>query len=432
MRLVENLLLKTTRWSVSFVLILCLFPLFLGVLPGWKKMQSDFPNYFVSASLIANNENVDSLYHGSWFQNQIYQHGLTERGKFSPFPPPSALILVPFTGFDPLTAKRIGLVFNLLLILPITLLISRIAGIQMIGSLILLLLSGIALVNNLFLGQMYLLLLFMLFSAYFFLLKRSASSTGIFLGSGIAIKYFPLVFFPTLLAERKWKTMLSTVIVFFLIHLITVLLVGTHAYKDFFNTVFFQHLNGNLEGQSAWSVSFQSWNSLGHRLFLYDNIENPNPVFPSLLSYSIFKYSILLGLLSASGYLLMKYKGQADFTEASLALSSITVLTLSPAGATYHGILLLFPVTLMTAVLLVREKLKSWIFLLVLLSLIGFLPSFLEKTELFTQSILFKYMRLWIHFTMYLFIYFTLWKICHAYPHVEHKVSANDSGNDRQ
>ena len=98
-----------------------------------------------------------------------------ERGKFSPFPPPSALILVPFTGFDPLTAKRIGLVFNLLLILPITLLISRIAGIQMIGSLILLLLSGIALVNNLFLGQMYLLLLFMLFSAYFFLLKRSAS-----------------------------------------------------------------------------------------------------------------------------------------------------------------------------------------------------------------------------------------------------------------
>ena len=32
-----------------------------------EKMQSDFPNYYVSANLIANGKTVDSLYHADWF-----------------------------------------------------------------------------------------------------------------------------------------------------------------------------------------------------------------------------------------------------------------------------------------------------------------------------------------------------------------------------
>lgn len=391
-------------------------------------MQSDFPNYFVSACLVAENQNTDSLYHKPWFQEQIYKHGMIETGKFSPFPPPTAFVLLPFTGFDSMTAKRIWLIFNVLLIIPIILLMKRISGLSVSGSAIIFLLTGIALVNNLVLGQLYLVILFLLFSGYFFLLKGYAGSTGIVLGTGIAAKYFPLVFIPTLVIEQRWKSLLSTGIVFLLINLLSVAVLGKQVYLDFFRSVLFQHLDGNLEGQSPWSASFQSWNSLGHRLFLPDKFENPNPVVESVALFYVFKYGILICTITASAWLFYKYKHQPDFVEGSLSLISITMLMLSPAGATYHGLLLLFPVTLMGTVLLGREKLRGWLVQLSILGLIGFLPPVLEKMNLSTVNLLFIYQRLVLYLAMYFTVYFQLLSIYRHQPVNPIKVKSPEPG----
>ena len=411
-----QLFLKPGKWIFPVIIVLCLFPLLLGVLPGWKKMQSDFPNYFVASSIVIEGQNADSLYHSEWFQNQLYSHGFSEQGKFSPFPPPTAFILLPFVGFDALTAKRIWLIFNLLLIIPIVLLMSRIIGLSGPMSLLIFLLSGMALVNNLYLGQMYLLLLLILFTSYFLVLKGYASSTGFFLGTGIAIKYFPVVFIPTLISERRWKTLLASFFVFLMLNILAFIILGSKVYADFLDNVLFQHLNGNLDGQSPWSSSFQSWNSLGHQLFLYDNNENPHPCFPSEKMYVVFKFLIYAFTLISGAYLYFKYRKQPDFIEASLSLTSMTILFLSPATASYHGLLLLFPITLMGNILLVRGNARGFILLIFLTGLIGFLPWLLEVLSIRSTSLVLAYTRLWLNTILYVVIYFQLFNYSKGNP----------------
>lgn len=411
MQFAEDLLFRTSKKSIGLLLILSLFPFVYGIIPGWKKMQSDFPNYYVSANLIANGKAVDSLYRADWFQNQIYSHGISEQGKFSPFPPPTALILTPIAGFDALSAKRIWLVFNILLLLPIVLLLHRISGLSISGSLILLLSCGVGLVNNFMLGQMYLLLLFILLSAYFFLLRGNAGSTGLLLGGGIAVKYFPLVFVPTLIAEKRWKSLASTAVMIALIHSVCMGIMGLQVYKEYILDVLFQHLNGNLSGQSSWSASFQSWNSLGHQLFLSHDVFNPKPLMNSLVCFYFVKYGIplLVGIFTARLFFL--YKKQVDFIEASLAMVSVAVLLCSPAGATYHGILLLFPLGLQCRILIDRKMTNGILLVLFNLLLIGYLPPLLEKLTVAQYNLFFTYTRLWLYMSLYILMHWQLYKI---------------------
>jgi hypothetical protein len=93
-----------------------------GILPGGQRhparmqMQSDFPNYYTSAKLVSTQANLDSLYNNRWFNEQIKKQGMEMEGKFSPFTPPTAFVMLPFVSLDPLTAKRTWMIVNILLI----------------------------------------------------------------------------------------------------------------------------------------------------------------------------------------------------------------------------------------------------------------------------------------------------------------------------
>src|SRR5216684_9243131 len=80
-----------------------------GVAPAMSKIDSDFPGYFTAAKIVADGGNVERLYDDSWFQGQMrrYELGKASAGKFSPFPPPTALLLVPLTQLEPLNALRV-------------------------------------------------------------------------------------------------------------------------------------------------------------------------------------------------------------------------------------------------------------------------------------------------------------------------------------
>lgn len=383
-------------------LLLLIFPVSKGIVPGWRSVQSDFPNYYVSARLATEGRGGDSLYFNSWFQQEIYRYGMEEQGKFSPFPPPTAFVMLPVAGFDPLTAKRIWMIINVLLSVLGVFLLGRIAGISRLQAGILFLLTGIGLVNNLLLGQFYILLLVCLLGGYFFIRKGWPAGSGLLFGTGIAIKYFPVVVLPTLLFEKKYKTIWWTLAVIAVLNLVAVLVFGMQVYVRFFENVFFAHLDGRLEGQSAWAPAFQSWNALGHRLFLKDAIENPEPWIHSPVLFFFLKYGIILGVLLLTASTFKKIRKHPLFTEASLALVSMTAILLSPAGATYHGLLLLFPAALMGQVFAEEEKYLSWIPWIVFLALIGYLPPLISKITVSTGNNLLLFPRLWLQLGLYI------------------------------
>src|SRR6267142_5196678 len=80
-----------------------------GIVPALSKIDTDFPNYLTAAKIVADGGNTDRLYDNGWFQEQMrrYQIGKASAGEFKPFPPPTALLLVPLARLKPLDALRV-------------------------------------------------------------------------------------------------------------------------------------------------------------------------------------------------------------------------------------------------------------------------------------------------------------------------------------
>ena len=98
-----------------------------GMVPAMSKIDSDFPNYFTAAKIVADGGDVERLYDNSWFQGQMrrYQIGKPSEGKFAPFPPPTALLLVPLTRLEPLNALRVMTGVSTLCLVCSTILLAR-------------------------------------------------------------------------------------------------------------------------------------------------------------------------------------------------------------------------------------------------------------------------------------------------------------------
>ena len=85
--------------------------------PAWRTLKSEFPNYYLAAELYHQNIPLDRVYEWTWFQRQN-DHLQVREGlvSFAPNPPSSILPLLPLTRLTPLAAKRVWIVFNLVLL----------------------------------------------------------------------------------------------------------------------------------------------------------------------------------------------------------------------------------------------------------------------------------------------------------------------------
>src|SRR5580658_10527594 len=106
------------RWRaiVEWVLLASLLATLVGhsLLPAWKSLNSEFPNYYLAASLYRERIPLDRIYEWTWFQRQNDHLGVRDGlVSFAPNPPTLILSLVPFTTLKPLAAKRVWLVLNL-------------------------------------------------------------------------------------------------------------------------------------------------------------------------------------------------------------------------------------------------------------------------------------------------------------------------------
>jgi hypothetical protein len=407
-KLLKLLFIDRSIYSLSLCFALGVFQLYVGIIPGWKHTQSDFPNYYVSSKLIVEGKELNKIYDDDWFNQQIRNYGIEEQGKFSPFPPPTAFILLPLVSFEPLTAKRIWLILNIGLLLYCASLIQKIIKWKYINALNLLLLSGIALANNFFLGQMYLLLLALILSGYLLIMGEKKFSGGIIWGIGAAIKYFPVILLPPFFNKQNRKIILSTLLSIILINLIGLFAFGIDVYKTFFRSVLFNHLDGHIAGQSQWSFAFQTWNSFLSNLFLYDSIENPAPLISSVTAFYFAKYFIYSSLIGLAIWVYRKTKSMKSVKEIALILLSATSLALLPISASYHFLLLLFPLVLLIKIC--SEGYNKILLLIILFAAIGFIPPLINKLYVYIPTLL-AYARLWLVTFFFLTIVFFLWKL---------------------
>jgi hypothetical protein len=367
-----------------------------GLIPAWNNINSDFPNYYTSSRLLIEGNDLSKIYNDNWFQSQINRYGINEKGKFSPFPPPTIFIMVPAAIFNPLTAKRIFLIVNIILLLGAGYIFKKISSFKFIICLDIILLSGAALMNNFLFGQSYLLLLFLIILGYYYLIKDNDGSAGILWAISAVVKYFPVIYIPLLVIKKRWKLLGWLILSTLIINLIVFFAIGWEVYYEFFSHVLFSHLNGKLSGQSQFAIQFQSWNSLLRNLFIFDPIENKYPLINSPFLFNTSRIIIYLFFIAITSVVIYKVKNDKHFYEYSTALLTILLLVLSPASATYHLLLLSFPLVLL---LIAADNPMPDIYGIAIISiyiLIGFTPFVISKLTFLNNIPYTSYYHLWL------------------------------------
>jgi hypothetical protein len=392
--------MRNAKWFSIFLLtVLSIFHFYYGIIPAWTRINSDFPNYYVSSKLLLEGKEFENIYDDEWFQQKINEYGISEPGKFSPFPPPTAFIMIPIASISPLAAKRAYIIINLIALFFIVYLLKKISGFSFIGSFNIILLSGAALVNNFLFGQFYLILLLLILLGYLNLIKNNETSAGISWGIGAAVKYYPLIYLPILFFKKRWETLISFTTTVIFINLAALIFFGAEAYVFFFKKVLLSHFNGELSSQSEYAVQFQSWNSFLRNLFAYDSAENTSPLISSLFLFNFSRVIIYLFFTAAAFFVLNRLKVSREFIPAAVIVLSLLVFVLSPASATYHLLLMILPVVLLLKHSGKNNKFSSAIILLYIL--IGFLPFFINKMGSSNFPLFLKYYRLWLEVILF-------------------------------
>ncbi|MGE5412411.1 MAG: glycosyltransferase family 87 protein [Clostridiales bacterium] len=400
----KSSILKVQKYG--FVKIIIIIPLLFfqiryGIIPAWNEINSDFPNYYTSAKLILEGRDVSRIYDDIWFQKNISSYGIIEQGKFSPFPPPDAFIMIPAAYSQPLAAKRAFLIFNIILTSFTAFTIKKNSGLSYVSSYIIILLSGAALSNNLLLGQFYLILITMTLYGYRHFLKNAGYSAGILWGAGSALKYFPVIFLPVILMKKDWKTLFSMIITLVLINAAALIVMGMEVYVQFFQKVLVSHMNGNLSNQSNYAVSFQSWNSFLRNVFVYNMYENISPDFNSLEAFYIVRSAVYFGFITGTLVVLYRLRNNGNIIPYSTVIISLLAFVLSPASASYHLLLLVLPVILLLRLASDMHSFYS-IYFVVLYAAIGFSPFFLSKVNKEVAGLFLVYTRLWMIVIFYI------------------------------
>ena len=121
-----------------------------------RQIKWDFPNYYVSSRLLLEGEHPSRFYNNTWFETKAHEIGIETPSRFRPFPPITSLIMLPLAKLQPLPAKQIWVLFNVLVLVFVIYLVGKICQFDRTLSAFLVLLSGASLAINFHLGQLYL------------------------------------------------------------------------------------------------------------------------------------------------------------------------------------------------------------------------------------------------------------------------------------
>ncbi|WP_431165831.1 glycosyltransferase 87 family protein [Tenacibaculum halocynthiae] len=324
-------------WLVfSFIIII-----WKGVIPGSKKVNTDFNNYYTASKLVLEGKSIHKFYNNDWFYKQAQNLGIKSGAKFSPFPPITAYAYIPLTIWKPLTAKRIWLLINIFILIIVPFRIRKISDWSLNKSILFLSLFTIPLASSLYQGQLYLIIGFILLETIRQIYtKKKKFPIGSVIGVAASLKYIPILFLGYIIRSQKKTTILLSAFLAIIIPSLFIYWKDNQAYSSFFQH-FQSHIQGNLPGQGKYAINFQSIDSLLNNLFIYGSIKNPFPIINASILKPIIKYSLFAGIVSFLFLLFKKNKFQT--TPLFVSICIIGIFIMLPASASYHFFLLLFP-----------------------------------------------------------------------------------------
>jgi hypothetical protein len=361
--------LSHNRIGAALVVVLSALFLYFGcykaiVQPqGGFQHAGDFANYYTASRLALAGKAADlKMYEHFWFQNEIekyfpprgFQHGTL--GSFIPFPPSTVLLMMPLAWLFPAAAKISFVAINIVLAAGIILMLGKVTKLPLRLVAVLVLLSGISLWSNVREGQMYALLTFAISAALFLEQRGKHFVAGVFLGALLPIKYFTALFVIYFLVQKNFRLVGGAIIASIVVIGAGIVFTSVRLNEYYIAAILPQHLAGNI--QNPFAANFQSFHSLLKRLFVPNESLNPHPLanVPFLASWVTVTIPIIfLGIIVAA---VRSVAWRSGVYEMWYVVSLLVVygLVTSPASASYHLVLLVIPVVLISAIAMESER----------------------------------------------------------------------------
>jgi Glycosyltransferase family 87/WD40-like Beta Propeller Repeat len=334
---------------------------------AWGRLNTDFPNYYITARLVREGYNTNRLYEWIWFQRQKDRFGITRSDQpvvgFVPDTPFSGLVVLPFTYWTPLSAKHAWIVTNLLLLGWVAVILQSLTGLgwRRVGLLTVL---NYPAHRNLENGQFYILLLLIVTLALWLYVRAKPFLAGIVMGVACGLKIFPICFVLYFMRKRDLRAATGLIAGALGTVLVSIAAFGTAVHRIYLSQILGWALHG--EALDPYNLVSNSLSSLLHAMLIFEPEWNPHPLIHAPALVAVLRP--LLQLMIFAPAILLARPGNREPRQLQLEWSGfvISLLAISTLPASYHFTLLLLPVTVMAARFVAERDRRSLALLTIL------------------------------------------------------------------
>jgi hypothetical protein len=356
--------------EIAILVVLSMLLVWKGILPGWRILNTDFPNYYIVARLLREGYSVDRIYDWIWLQRIRDHWGIGGEGilGFAGLTPFSAWPVLPLTFFNALTAKRIWIVLNLAFLGASAELLHRSTNLNRRRIWLITLLAFTPLRSSFLFGQMHILVLLLLVMAYFFLQRHRSIACGACIALAGALKVYPLLFLLYFAWKKEYRLVFSTLVSVCVLIVAGLLSFGPHLLHIYA----MQILPSTLQAEAVdpYNIHAASAVSLLHHLFVYEPGLNPRPVFVSInacaILYPLFQLAVFLPLFA-----LLRPSAAPAREKLEWAAFLLALLVASPFPASYHFVVMIPCIALLVDVLDPERNRQALVAALILYLLIS-------------------------------------------------------------
>lgn len=361
---------RSTR-AIETLLLVLLAGLFLwrGLLPAWRSLNTDFPNYYLAARLYRQGYSLSRVYDWIWFQRQKDHAGIEPRiVEFIPSTPYAALVVLPFAALPPLQAKQRWLAVNLLLLVLTGYLLTRMTTLGARRVALLGFLAVIPLRNNFLYGQEHVALLFLLTLAAWLYLEGYTAGSGVALALAAALRIYPVFFVFYFLRKKQWRATLALLLAGAGLGLVAIWLFGFPTVRNYVVEVLPRAFKG--EDINPYDVHWDSFTALVRRLFVAEPEMNPHPLAHLPVAYAVLQPLIEALLFVPFLWLMRSSRSEPARERLEFGGYVALLLVMSTHPATYHLCVLILAAALVTDSLFRFGRTKAVIAIVILYALV--------------------------------------------------------------
>ena len=316
------------------------------------RLTYGFAAYYTYSKILIDGGNLSDGYNADYFNQKITEYGFQNIYDLYNIIPTNVFVYLVVAWLEPLPAKIVWGIISILLLGLSLLLLFKTFKIKLTDNTGLLCIIVIflwhPLYENIALGQMYILVLF-LFSLCLYGVSRGNKFSGsIPVALGIASKGYGILLYLWFLATKRYKEFLISVLILVLLIVITLPIIHISTWKTFVE------ITGATLGRfnEDSNVAYQNINGFIRHLLVYDKDLNPNSIanIPSNIAF----YVVIIINLSFIMLLLIKarkyYNNKDSVLISCSAMIAASVLT-APMAEEYTFILFI-PLTFVIGITL--------------------------------------------------------------------------------